>query len=174
MRAAMREPKTFAKLVNMHSPAAPEMKYRVLNAALSLPGSRALLRALVGRDGRKWTHKNVHYFDESLKSLEEAEEYAAPLRSEEGLAAFASYLKDAVNASGFADFARELREKTFPIPLMLLYATYDPLVSAKNARYLARLVPAAEVRMIERTSHFAHVDTPDAVVSAATEFFERA
>jgi len=172
MRAAMREPKTFAKLVNIHSPAAPEMKYRALGAALSIPGSRALLRALVGRDGRKWTHKNVHYFDESLKSLEEAEEYAMPLRDDDGLAAFASYLKDAVNASGFAELARELASRPFPIPLLLLYATYDPLVSAANAQFLARLVPSAEVRMVERTSHFMHVDTPNEVIDAVTKFFD--
>lgn len=172
MRAAMRAPKTFSKLVNIHSPAAPEFKYRALGAILSLPGARALLRALVGRDGRKWTHKNVHYYDESLKSLEEAEEYAAPLRTAAGLAAFASYLKDSVSAAGFADFARELHDKPFPIPLLLLYATYDPLVSSANAQFLAKLVPSAKLEMIERSSHFAHVDTPEVVIDAATRFFE--
>ncbi len=147
-------------------------RYRALGTVLSLPGTRAILRALIGRDGRKWTHKNVHYYDESLKSLEEAEEYAAPLRDDAGLDAFIGYLRDTVSASGFAEFARELSEKPFPIPLLLLYATSDPMVPARNAQYLAKLVPNARLEMMQNTSHFAHVDTPELVVSAVTRFFD--
>ena len=171
MLHAMAEPKALARLVNIHSPAAPAMKYRALNAILSVPGTTALLGALVGKDGRRWTHKNVHYADESLKSLEEAEEYAKPLRTPEGLAAFKSYLKDAVNASGFAAFSRALAQRPFPIPLMLLYATTDPLVSPSNGDYLAKLVPSATLKWIDQSSHFAHVDTPAAVIDALNEFF---
>jgi len=171
MMHAMREPGAFAKLVDIHSPAAPDFRYRALGAALSLPGSRAMLRALVGRDGRRWTHENVHYYDESLKSLEEAEEYAAPLRTDDGLDAFRRYLKEAVAPSGFAALARELRARPFPVPLLLLYATTDPLVPPRNGEYLAELVPSAKLVWVERTSHFMHVDTPGAVVEAANEFF---
>jgi pimeloyl-ACP methyl ester carboxylesterase len=171
MLHAITEPKAFVKLVNVHSPASPDFKYRVLGALLSLPGTTSLLGALVGEDGRRWTHKNVHYWDESLKSLEEAEEYAKPLRTPEGLAAFRSYLKDAVSASGLARFGGALREKPFPIPLMLLYAKMDPLVSPKNGDYLAKVVPGATLQWIEDSSHFAHVDTPAAVVRAVEAFF---
>lgn len=170
MMHAMREPAAFAKVVNIHSPASPDLRYRALGTLLALPGTTALLGALVGKDGRRWTHKNVHYYDESLKSLEEAEEYALPLRTPEGLAAFRSYLKDAVAPSGFVDLANALREKPFPVPLLLLYATTDPLVSPKNCNYLAKLVPTAKVVWIDNSSHFAHVDTPDAVVTAVTAF----
>lgn len=170
MMHAIREPRAFAKLVDIHSPARPELRYRALGAALALPGARALLRAMIGRDGRKWTHKNVHYFDESLKSLEEAEEYAAPLRTDAGFEAFVRYLGETLGPAGFATLARELAAKPFPVPLLLLYSTRDPLVSPKNAEYLKRLVPAARVTMLDDTSHFAHVDTPDAVVAAIDDF----
>ena len=80
-------------------------------------------------------------------------------------------MKDAVSAKGFVAFEKALREKEFPIPLLLLYAKTDPLVSPKNCDVLAKLVPAAKVAWIDASSHFAHVDTPDAVVSAVTEFF---
>jgi pimeloyl-ACP methyl ester carboxylesterase len=171
MMHAMHEPAAYAKLVNIHSPASPDLRYRALGLALAIPGTHALLRALVGSDGRKWTHKNVHYYDESLKSLEEAEMYAVPLRTSEGLAAFRSYLKDTVAPAGFTALARDLRARPFPVPLMLLYATTDPLVSPRNAEYLAKLVPAAKVVMLEHTSHFAHVDTPKAVTDAVLSFF---
>jgi pimeloyl-ACP methyl ester carboxylesterase len=168
---AMRDPKAFAKLVDVHSPASPDLRYAALGAALSLPGSRALLRALVGRDGRRWTHKNVHYFDESLKSLEEAEEYAAPLRTANGLDAFRRYMKETLARSGFRTLAAELAARPFPVPLLLLYSRTDPLVAPRNADYLARLVPSAKLVWLENTSHFAHVDTPDAVVDAVNDFF---
>jgi len=168
---AMREPRAFRALVDIHSPASPDFRYRALGAALSVPGSRALLRALVGRDGRKWTHANVHYWDEWLKSLEEAEEYAAPLRSDEGLDAFRRYLKETLAPSGFVTLARELRERPFPVPLLLLYATEDPMVPPRNGDYLAKLVPAAKLVVVEKTSHFMHVDTPDVVVNAIDSFF---
>jgi len=173
MLHAIAQPADFTKLVNIHSPASPDFKYRALGAALSIPGTTALLGALVGKDGRRWTHKNVHYFDESLKSLEEAEEYAKPLRTPDGLAAFKSYLKDAVSASGLSAFGRALKNEPFPIPLLLLYAKTDPLVAPENCDYLAKLVPAAKVKWIDDSSHFAHVDTPGAVVDAITEFFGR-
>jgi pimeloyl-ACP methyl ester carboxylesterase len=44
-------------------------------------------------------------------------------------------------------------------------------VSPKNCDVLAKLVPDAKVVWIDQSSHFAHVDTPDAVVTAVTEFF---
>lgn len=172
MLRVTQEPGSFRKLVDIHSPASPDFRYRALGAVLSLPGTKALLRALVGSDGRRWTHKNVHYYDESLKSLEEAEEYAEPLRSPEGLAAFHAYLKDAVAPRGFVALAEALRAKPFPVPLLLLYATTDPLVSPRNVEVLRALVPAAKVVMLERSSHFAHVDTPGAVIEAVTAFFE--
>ncbi|HEY1958625.1 MAG TPA: alpha/beta hydrolase [Polyangiaceae bacterium] len=171
MMHAIRDPRAFSKLVNVHSPASPDLRYRALGAVLAVPGVRGILRRMVGRDGRRWTHKNVHYFDESLKSLEEAEEYARPLRSDAGLEAFVRYLSETLAPSGFVKLARELAAKPFPIPLLLLYATRDPLVSPKNAAYLAKLVPEAKLVMLENTSHFAHVDTPDAVVNAIDAFF---
>jgi hypothetical protein len=39
-------------------------------------------------------HRNVHYFDEELKSLEEAHAYGDPLATPEGSRAFACYLAE--------------------------------------------------------------------------------
>jgi pimeloyl-ACP methyl ester carboxylesterase len=171
LHQVMRDPGAYASLIDIHSPAAPELRYHALHAGLSLFGTTSLLRALVGKDGRRWTHRNVHYYDETLKSLEEAEEYAAPLRTREGVDAFARHLRETLAPAGFAELTRALRAKPFPIPLLLLYATSDPMVSPKNAGYLASLVPSAKLEMIEHTSHFMHVDTPEVVVGRARDFF---
>ena len=171
MHHAMREPGAYSRLVDIHSPATPDFRYRALGAALSIPGSSGLLGALIGKDGRRWTHKNVHYFDETLKSLEEAEEYARPLRTPDGVDAFRRYMKETLAPRGFVALADRLRATPFPVPLLLLYATTDPLVPPENGDYLARLVPSAKLVKLEDTSHFAHVDTPGPVVDALLSFF---
>ncbi len=170
MHHAMMDPNAYSRLVDIHSPASPDFRYRALGAALSVPGATSLLASLIGKDGRRWTHKNVHYYDETLKSLEEAEEYARPLRTREGVDAFRRYMKETLAPRGFSALADKLRATPFPIPLMLLYATTDPLVPPENGDYLARLVPGAKLVKLERTSHFAHVDTPSQAVDALLPF----
>ena len=117
----------------------------------------------------------MHYFDESLKSLEEAAEYGDPLASSDGARAFVGYLKDAFAPRDIAAFAAELARapragQPFPIPLLLLYARQDPLVPPSVGERLHALVPEARLEWLESTSHFAHVDTPEAVLAALGPF----
>ncbi|MCA9640137.1 MAG: alpha/beta fold hydrolase [Myxococcales bacterium] len=72
MRAVLADPKLFSRLVNVHSPARPEPRLYALKRALSIPGSQRVLARVIRHDPQRWAHKNVHYYDESLKSLEEA------------------------------------------------------------------------------------------------------
>jgi hypothetical protein len=48
--------------------------------------------------GSDRAHRNVHYYDESLKSLEEAREYGEPLATASGAESFIRYLADAARA----------------------------------------------------------------------------
>ena len=174
MRAALDSPGVVSRLVNIHSPAFPEGRYFVLQAALAIPGVRALLSRQIRRDPLRWAHKNVHYADETLKSLEEAHAYGDPLATPEGAGSFIGYLAGALAPHGFARFVEELAETTFPVPLRLVYATTDPLVRPANGPRLAKLVKHAELVWLEGSSHFAHVDTPDALVDAVLPFLESA
>jgi pimeloyl-ACP methyl ester carboxylesterase len=175
MRHALAAPGAFARLVNMHSPAFPDAKLDLLAALLHVPGTRALAAWLARRDPLRWAHRNVHYFDEELKSLEEAHAYGDPLSTPEGSRAFACYLAETMSAHDLRAFTQELRQRfaagqAFPVPLLLLYADRDPLVSPDNGRRLAALLPGAELAWIERSSHFAHVDTPEEVVARVLPF----
>ena len=60
--------------------------------------------------------------------------------------------------------------QAFPVPLLLLYARQDPLVLPAIGEQLAALVPDARLEWLEQTSHFAHVDTPEAVLAAIRPF----
>jgi pimeloyl-ACP methyl ester carboxylesterase len=170
MRAALLDPAAMSRLVNIHSPATPGARYGLLHAALSLPPLRALLGWWIRRAPRRWAHRNVHYHDESLKSLEEAAEYGDPLGSRDGSEAFIRYLWHTFAPAELRGFVRALAAAPFPIPLLLLYSRTDPLVPPAVGAALSRLVPAAELVWLDDTSHFAHVDTPEKVLAPARAF----
>src|SRR5690606_13923068 len=156
----------FSRVVNVHSPFRAEPRLYALHAALSLSGSRRLLAAVIRQHPQRWAHRNVHYFDENLKSLEEAREYGAPLATTGGVKAFVQYLAQTVAPRGFNQLLLELdqrrnRKQPFPVPLMLIYADRDPMVSPKNGEVLPRLVPDARFEVLKDASHFSHVDAPE-------------
>lgn len=175
MRLALAEPEAFSRLVNIHSPGLPEPRIRALHVALSIPGVRAALAWWVRRDPHRWAHRNVHYHDETLKSLEEAREYGDPLGTPEGARAFVAYLAETVAPGPMEDFVALLRERLaegqpFPVPLLFMYSKTDPMVPPAIGGKLHALVPDAEMVWLEGTSHFAHVDTPGLVVPPILEF----
>lgn len=175
MRAALADAGAFSRLVNIHSPGVPDWRYRALGGALAAPGMAAMLAWWIRRAPQRWAHRNVHYFDETLKSIEEAAEYGDPLALADGARAFVGYLKDAFAAADIAAFvaaleARRAAAQPFPIPLLFVYSRQDPLVPPAVGERLQALVPGAPLVWLESTSHFAHVDTPDAVVAELRAF----
>jgi pimeloyl-ACP methyl ester carboxylesterase len=175
MRLALADAGAFSRLVNIHSPAFPIARLRALAIALAVPGARRLLAWWVLRAPQKWVHRNVHYYDESLKSLEEARVYAEPLSSPDGVRAFISYLADTMRPRAFAEFVAELerlraQERAFPIPLLLVYSRQDPLVPPATGERLAALTAGARLAWLDRTSHFAHVDSPERVAPLVLDF----
>jgi len=170
LRRVVDDPTAFSRLVLLHPPAFPDFRLRALNFAFKLPGTRRLLRALVHRDPIRWAHRNVHYHDESLKSLEEARAYGTPLATIDGVSAFARYLSDTLNPSELASFAQRLAERPPETPMLLLYAREDPMVPPSVGPRLAQLLPRAQFEWLDDSSHFAHVDTPELVLDHVLPF----
>ncbi len=172
MRTAMTHPATFSRLVNLHSPGLPTSRMRALRVVLDLvPGWRHALEWMVQRDPERWVHRNVHYFDESLKSREEHRAYAAPLATAEGLAGFVHYLDETLDVRAMQSFEDSLRAlDAFPIPLMLLYARRDPTVPPIVGERLRVLLPGARFEWLDDASHFAHVDAAARFVDAVMPF----
>jgi pimeloyl-ACP methyl ester carboxylesterase len=170
LRLLYEDPKAFSKLVMIHPPYVPSVGMHALKLAFKIPGTRALLKRLVHRDPVAWGFKWVHYYDESLKSLEEARVYGEPLSTDAGVASFARYLTEPVEPSALTKFARELAKKPPDVPVLLLYARTDPIVPASNGLKLAATMPRARFVWLEDTSHFAHVDTPELVLRHAVPF----
>jgi pimeloyl-ACP methyl ester carboxylesterase len=173
MWLALRHPDAMSRLVNLHSPGAVTARMTALELALGVPFTDAVLDRLVRRDPVRWAFKNVHYYDETLKSLEEAHEYAAPLKRKEGRRAFHRYLHETLSASAMKELAAELGKRArFPVPLLLTYARRDPMVPPAVGERLAEMIPSAKLVWLEEGSHFAHVDAPDTFLAAALPFLE--
>jgi pimeloyl-ACP methyl ester carboxylesterase len=172
MRAALLDPGAIGRLVNLHSPGVPTARMRALRWALRVLPARWLVDRMVRRDPERWVHRNVHYFDESLKSREEHRIYAAPLATPAGRRAFYRHLHDALDAREMARFARALRATPFPIPLLLVYAERDPMVPPAVGERLHALVPSARFVRLADASHFAHVDAAERFVEAIGEFLD--
>lgn len=173
MRLALRDPGAMERLVNVHSPGLPTPRNHALSTVMRyLPGSRAALAALIGRDPERWVHQHVHYYDESLKSKEEHAEYAAPLKTAAGVEAFHRTLTETLSVRAMAAFEEALAQCAgrFPVPLMLLYAHEDPMVPPEVGRRLHALLPSAAWVEIEGGSHFMHVDAPEKFLDAALPF----
>lgn len=173
MRLALRDPGAMSRLVNLHSPGLPTARNWALKAALRLtPHAATVVRKLVWRDPERWVHRNVHYFDETLKSREEHREFAAALKTHEGVRAFHRMLAETLDPGAMRAFLSALQalHGRFPIPLQLVYAKADPMVPPVIGRRLAHLLPSARYVELARGSHFAHVDAPDLFLATVLPF----
>jgi pimeloyl-ACP methyl ester carboxylesterase len=170
MRAAMLDAGVFSRLVNLHSPGLPTFKMGALRWALRILPSWPLIDWLVRRDPERWVHKNVHYYDETLKSRQDHRELSAPLKEREGRRGFYRHLRDTLDTREMKKFERALRERPFPIPLLLVYSERDPIVPPAMGDRLHALVPAAELVRLTECSHFAHVDAAPRFVAAIEPF----
>jgi pimeloyl-ACP methyl ester carboxylesterase len=170
MRAALIDPGAMGRLVNLHSPGLPTFKMSALRWGLRILPSWWLIDRLVRRDPEKWVHKNVHYYDETLKCRQDHRELAAPLRERAGRRGFYRHLRDTLDTHEMAKFERALRERPFPIPLLLVYADRDPIVPPAIGKRLHALVPDAQYVQLTECSHFAHVDAALKFVAAIEPF----
>ncbi len=176
LRYALDHPGALRRLSVIHPPLLPTKRLRALEALLKLPLTSQLATLLPKLSGaEKWAHKNVHYYDESLKSREEAEIYGGPLRTSAGRAAFAAWLKQGMRAEDFAELSKDLEERCQLLPpLQSIYAESDPMVPPRVGHWLERTLkdklPDTDFHWLSESSHFAHVDTPEAVLRRLIPF----
>ncbi len=173
LHLAMHDPAAMERLVVLHAPGIPELRLSAARVVFHVPGTHRLFRWLVRRKPLRWAHKNVHYYDESFKSLEEAREYGEPLSDYRGAQAFLKYLRETMGIGPMKRFNTRLtamRERPFPVPVQLLYARQDPMVSPTMGEAYAELIPSAKLEWLDEASHFAHVDSVEQFAERALAF----
>ena len=175
MRLALRDPDAMSRLINVHSPGVPEWRLWGLRVGLGIPGVKSLVARVARRSPERWVHRNVHYWDESLKSREEARIYGGQLASRDGSRAFVKHLAETMAIGPIREFhrtlsARKAAGEKFPVPLLLLYAERDPMVPPRFGDVFASLIPDAKLVRMREASHFAHVDAPQVFLPPVLEF----
>lgn len=170
MHLAQHDPEAISRLVVNHAPGIPDARYVALQALLSRSVVRKVFRRVVQHDVRKWIFRNVHYYDETLKSLEELDEYGQPLATYEGMECFLKMLRETLHPAAFDDFVAKLVKTPLRVPTLFVYARQDPLVPPRVGEALSRLVPGSQLEWIDGTSHFTHVDSPDRMVETVLPF----
>lgn len=170
MHLALHDPEAISRLVVNHAPGIPDMRYVALRFLLARGVVRGAFRHLVQRDVRKWIYRNVHYYDETLKSIEELDEFGAPLATPEGMECFIKMLRETMHPHGFEEFVGRLEKNSLRVPTLFVYARQDPLVPPSVGEALHRLVPGSTLTWIDSTSHFTHVDSPDRMVATVLPF----
>lgn len=178
LHAALDQTPSFSRLVVLHAPAVPLPRYQMLGIALRVPGAQSILNSMVAGNPQKWAYQKVHYYDETLKSLEEAKVYGAPLATEAGRKSFFRYLHDTLDWRVMQKFEerlldRKMKGQKFPIPLQLQYVGYDPMVPAETGPRLRDAIPDAEYVELKQGSHFAHVDAVDAFLPPTLAFLQK-
>jgi pimeloyl-ACP methyl ester carboxylesterase len=170
MRAALLDTGAIGRLVNLHSPGVPTPKMTALWWALRVLPSWRIVDWMIRRNPERWIHRNVHYSDETIKSREEHREFARPLYRRDGRRTYYRQLRDTLDTRGMKQFVAALREREFPIPLLLVYAPRDPIVPPVVGDRLRALIPNAQFIRLSGGSHFAHVDAVPLFLDAVMPF----
>lgn len=173
---AIQKPECLSKLINVHSPGLPEPRFWMLHVLAALPGAREAFAWFIRLNTLRWAHNSVHYYDETLKSIEEAREYGNPLKVAGGAEAFIKYLLEALHPRTMRTFKQLLialrkSKKPFPVPLLLAYGEKDPRIPPQTGDRFAALIPSARLVRISRASHLAQVDAPQQLARLAADFF---
>lgn len=164
---SLTHPDRFERLLIMHSPGFPELRLYALHAILTSGLSKPLFRWLT-RNHEQWALDNVHYRNETLKSREETREYARWTTTPERLEIFRRNLLETMDPwtmRGLPATVAAQRAAGKLVPLRLLWSRADPLVPPAFGPRYQQLLPEAELVWLGDTSHFMHVDTPDAALA---------
>jgi pimeloyl-ACP methyl ester carboxylesterase len=170
MHLALHDPAAVSRLVVNHAPGIPESRFTALKVLLSSGLVRGAFRRLVQRDVRQWIFRNVRYQDETLKSMEELDEFGAPLVTDDGMGCFIKMLRETMDPLGFEEFVRELGREVFPVPMLLVYARQDPMIPARVGKEIHRLARGSKLEWLEGSSHYSHVDNPQKMVDTVVRF----
>ncbi|GAA1251745.1 alpha/beta fold hydrolase [Streptomyces aureus] len=119
----------------------------------------ALHEALVREYIRSASHRGLH--PETLDRL------VAPWCTPEGQPAF--YRQIEQNDQRFTDEIQE-RYGELDLPVLICWGTDDTWIPVARGHELAKLIPGAELRLIEGAGHLVQEDAPAELTDAVTEF----
>lgn len=167
-------PDQVRKLIVMHAPGFPQFRLSAMQLLLAFHSGRTLARWMMCRDPEGFAARNIHYYDPSLMSREEAREYGAIFRDQDRTEVFFRILRESLDPGAM----QELEERLLKIrdskgtlaPVRLFWARQDTMVPPAFGLKYQELLPTAELVWFDRASHFLHVDDPERTVREIVRF----
>jgi len=163
------------KLIVIHAPGFPQRPVSALRTLLSWPIGRDLYRKLIWRDPEDFVVQNIHYYDKSIMSREEAREYAMIFHDRTRTDAFLRLFRESFDPIGMRELAKTLAAArdaggTTKVPVRLFWARQDKLVPASFSLRYQKLIPTAEIVWFDHAGHFVQVDRPEQTVQEILRF----
>lgn len=167
-------PDQVRKLIVMHAPGFPQLRLSAMQFLLNFHGGRALVRRIMCRDPDGFAASNIHYYDPSLMSREEAREYGAIFRDRDRTEVFIRILRESLDPSAMRELEERLSEirdsKRMLAPVRLFWAREDVMVPPNFGLKYQELLPMAELVWFDQASHFLQVDDPERTVKEIMRF----
>ena len=144
----------------------------------TLPGADLALTALAGVSGPLRTGMRLldcagHLAGiQGLGDLAEAGDALLALKDVEARRAFLRTLRSVVDARGQSVTAVDRLYLANAIPMLVIWGNRDPIVPARHAENVRRLVPTARIEVFPGAGHWPHLDEPDRFIQVLTDFIE--
>ena len=97
------------------------------------------------------------------------QEFAKDGKSKAGQEAFLSYFQNFRKSQEYF----ETRAKELKTPVLVLWGQHDRFINKKLGQEIAETLPNAELKIIEKTGHYVHMDNPKELARAVTEYLEQ-
>ena len=152
----------------------PELSFGL--RAATLPGAELVLRVLTGVSGPlRFGFQSLERVGEvggwrRLRDLAEAGDALLGLRDVEARTAFLRTLRGVADARGQAITALDRLYLADAIPLLVVWGARDPIVPARQAETVRRVVPSARIEVFRKAGHWPHLDEPDRFVEVLLDF----
>lgn len=167
-------PEQVRKLIVMHAPGFPQFRLSAMRFITVCRPGHQLARWLMCRNPEGFAARNIHYYDPSIMSREEAQEYGTIFRDPDRTEVFFRILRESLDPGAMRKLTGRLAairdgNERLP-PVRLLWSRQDAIVPPAFGLKYQKLLPTAELVWFDRASHFLQVDDPERTVQEIVSF----
>ena len=166
-------PASLRRLIVIHAPGFFQLQNFALRFLLASPVGRALFRRLISWDPEGFVARNIHYYDSTTMSREEAREYSSIFHDRARTDLFIRIFRESFNPRYMRELVKRLKPDRLSLaPTRLFWAKRDVLIPASFAHRYQKLLPFAEIIWFDHAGHFVQVDDPGRTVKEILRFDE--
>jgi pimeloyl-ACP methyl ester carboxylesterase len=169
-------PAQVRRLIVIHAPGFFQFQSFALRVILASSLGRALFRKFIFREPEGFVARNIHYYDPTIMSREEAREYSSIFRDQTRMEVFIRIFRENFNPRHMRELMRRLfamkQDGTLKVPIRLFWAKQDVLVPASFGYRYQKLLPSAEPAWFDHAGHFVQIDTPESTFREIMRFDE--